>query len=221
MTSRHFKQFRILLILILWSAILPAQEEIRVRDVLPYMTGDSLKCSYRISDLIQGAVRQTLVSGLPVLIEEQCRLVDEKQHNTSTVINKFRITYDIWEDVIHLDGAFFSKTFPSPDSLNKWWAPRRDIFLTATSSLPNASRAYIFIRLRVILLSRSQSERLKDWILNSQETEENLPTQDRDTGFTLNLNRLLSLFFRKDDITKEITINGKSEWFYPNTLPRR
>ncbi len=219
MTSEHVKHYGVLFILILANTVLLAQEALRIREVLPYVEGDSLKCSYRVSELIQGAVRQTLLSGLPVLIEEQCRLMDDKQHNTTTVINKFRITYDIWEDLIHLEGVSFSKTFTSLDSLNKWWAPRRNIFLIATGYPGNASRAYLFIRLRIILLSRTQSQRLKDWILNTQETEENLPTQDRDTGFTLNLNRLLSLFFRKDDISKEITIHGQSEWFYPNKLP--
>lgn len=205
----------------MWATTILAQETILIRDIQPYIQNDSLKCRYRVPALFSGAVEQTLLSGLPVLIEEHYQYFNRDDQPLAAAIQKYSIRYDIWEDIFILEGANIQRTFPSIDSLTVWWNPRQDVFVTAAPQTASSVASYIRIDLRIILLGRSQSEQLKDWILNSQETEERLPTQDRNTGFTLNLNRLLSWFFRKDDISKEFLITGQSPIFDPAAIPRQ
>ncbi|MCB0293068.1 MAG: hypothetical protein KDH97_22635, partial [Calditrichaeota bacterium] len=69
------------------------------------------------------------------------------------------------------------------------------------------------LHLKVILLSRTQGDKLKEWLLGANETEENLPSQERDTGFKLNLNRLVSLFFNKSEVRASYEGRQKSPAF--------
>lgn len=192
------------------QSLLLAQEVPEISDIQVYQVHDSVKCSFRIPDLFSGDVEETLLSGLPVLIEERYLYQGEQNKTINTRIHKFRITYDIWEDLFTLEQASGFHQFPDLDSLTRWWNPREEVFLSSVSRLENVGEAFLTIRVRIVLLSRAEGEKLKDWIFHSQETEESLPTQNRDTGFTLNLNRLLSIFFRKEDVAREIIVQGMS-----------
>jgi len=197
-------------ILFIGISRLAAQQDLTLQDIQPFRDGDTLKCSFASPDLFDGRVGKALLSGLPVLVELHSQVL---QSGTSPrKMERYRLSYDIWEDVFRMESKRLNKSFNSFEDLQKWWNPRPDIHIVETEELREGNIS-LKLRMRVVLLSRSQGEKLREWILNPAEVEDNSPSYRRDTGFTLNLNRLVSFFFNKDDISETFEVTLQSSEF--------
>ncbi len=191
-----------------------------IRNIHAEIRDDSVVCSFAAPQLFSGKIKQTLLSGLPVLIERRAQLVKEAGDNSVFPVEKYRLTYDIWEDQYRVEGASKTTVFSSLTALEDWWNPRKNVPLTPVSQLNNGDVYKIDIFLRIILLTRSQGEKLKNWILNPQETEENFPSLERDAGFKLNLNQLVSFFFSKSDVIESFEARRVSDSFTIDELQK-
>ncbi len=176
-------------------------------------------CQFSVPHLISGSIEQTLLSGLPVLIELQPILISNNRRQLTASKIKYRLSYDIWEDLYAVASARKTSQYPSLSSINDLWNPYPNLTLYSLEKLQERGSLEILLKLRIILLTRTQSQKIKDWIFNSEETEENMPAMDRDAGFKLNLNRLVSLFLNKEDIAENYTIQRKTTKFNLNNLP--
>lgn len=210
--SRCYRKYCLIALLLLAGGIL-AQNSPEIRDVRPFVRGDSLLCSFACPGLFRGSIKQTLLSGLPVLIELQPHLVGDNSTEGNLPNEKYQLSYDIWEDQFTMQSANRKYTFSSLDTLQAWWNPFSELSLLPFSKLERTSEFRLEINLRVILLTRSQSRKMKNWVLNAAETEENIPSMNRDTGFTLNLNQVVALFLNKSDAAESIEVRGESTPF--------
>jgi len=174
---------------------------------------DTLAYRFNCANLFSGNVRKTLFSGLPVLIELNARLLDENDRLVSLTINKYRLTYDIWEDRYLQENPGRNRSFTSLKALEKWWNPRDSLIIAPVKTIADAQNLAIELKMRIILLTRTQGQKLKDWVFSTNETEENLPGGNRDTGFKLDLNRLVSLFFRRSDVIEQFETKKNSDRF--------
>jgi hypothetical protein len=206
-------------LLLLFDGGMLAQNSPEIRNVRLFIRGDSLLCSVACPGLFSGSIKQTLLSGLPVLIELQPRIVGGNSAGSSIPNEKYQLSYDIWEDQFTMQSAGGKHTFSSLDALQAWWNPFAELALLPLGKLEKTSELRFEINLRIILLTRSQSKKMKNWILNAAETEENIPSMNRDTGFTLNLNQVVSLFLNKSDAGESFEIRGESTPFQIEDLP--
>lgn len=209
-----------MLILLLIVSRAPGQDSPEIRDIRPFLRGDSLLCSFSAPDLFEGTIKQTLLSGLPVLLELQFRINGGRVLNASPPPLKYRVSYDIWEDRFLMESPGNQYLFPDIESLRRRWNPA-EAGLAPLENPGIDEELIIECRLQIILLTRSQSQKMKDWVLNSAETEEDIPSMDRDTGFKLNLNQVVSLFLDKSDINESFEARGESEVFKIEDLPRK
>ena len=170
-------------------------------------------CGFTVPGLFDGAIGETLLSGLPVLIELSVSLDGGNGATQALPLRKYRLSYDIWEDQFLLESARRQRRFASLDALKQWWNPRDSLALLPLRRLDGDKTWKVQLHLKVILLSRTQGDKLKEWLLGANETEENLPSQERDTGFKLNLNRLVSLFFNKSEVRASYEGRQKSPAF--------
>jgi hypothetical protein len=214
-------------LLLLFAGRMFAQNSPEIRDVRPFIRADSLMCSFASPDLFSGSIRQTLLSGLPVLIELLPRLQGDNSVKGGLPNGKYQLSYDIWEDQFIIQSAGGKYTFSSLDALQKWWNPFAELALLPLNKLKKAAEFRLEINLRVILLTPSQSRKMKNWVLNAAETEENIPSMNRDTGFKLNLsfklnlNQVVSLFLNKSDTGESFEVRGESAPFKIEELPHK
>lgn len=199
---------------------LGAQDSLAVRDLRLFVQNDSLKCGFACPDLFSGSIEQTLLSGLPVLIEWQSRLSSQENPTVSLSSHKYRLTYDIWEERFTLENSGRRQFFASLKALQSWWNPREGLALVPLAALKNTPVLRLELSLSVILLTRAQGEKMKNWIFNTSETEENIPSMERDTGFRLNLNQVVSLFLGKPESGRRFEGRGASGEFTVKALPR-
>ncbi len=196
--------------LLIGMSPLAAQQDLTIQDIQPFRDGDTLKCSFASPDLFDGRVGKALLSGLPVLVELHSQIL--QSGSSPRKMERYRLSYDIWEDVFRMESKGFNTSFKSFEELQNWWNPRPEVHISELGTLGDEDIS-LKLRMRVVLLSRSQGEKLREWILNPAEVEDNSPSYRRDTGFTLNLNRLVSFFFNKDDISETFEVTSQSGQF--------
>lgn len=199
---------------LLLGGLANGQEPLQIPEVAPRLENDTLHCRFACPNLFTGNIRQTLLSGLPVLIELGTGLKTENGARLVQRLDKYRLTYDIWEDQFLQESATTMDHFTTLDALSRWWNPRENLPVAPLKALPAGTRLVLTVDLRVILLTRTQGQQLKDWIINTNETEEELPTASRDTGFKLDLMRLFSLLFSRSDVIEQFEARQSSEKFF-------
>jgi hypothetical protein len=207
------KYLLILIIFFLLPSLINAQDY-QISYVLPHLSKDTLKVDLSIKGLFEDKIRKTLLSGLPLILKLDFELVDSEQDIQFTKQVQGQISYDIWEEYFTLRG--FNKVeqrFQQISRLENWFGDWRGIKIMTTEKLLDKENYLIKVNSSVILLGRKQSDELDWWLQNSDQTEENLPTQDRTTGFKLNLNRLVKMFFSGEKSPEEYRAFGNSNVF--------
>jgi hypothetical protein len=62
-------------------------------------------------------------------------------------------------------------------------------------------------------LGTQESQQLKWWIENSDQTEEELASRERSTGFKLNINQLVQMFFSREETEETYMVKKTSDYF--------
>lgn len=209
----------VLALLAVLSVPLGAQAPLSIDAVQPLARGDSLTAQLSVSGLIVGELEETLLSGLPILIDLRLTLLDDDAV-LEEARYRYRLRYDIWEDGYYIDRAEGGIRLDSLAALRERWRVHGPLPVAALAALNGRSSLAIAARLEAVLVTRGQKDRLRDWIFDDHDVDEDRPGRDRSTGFALNLNRVVSLFFGSDGAPRRFVAEGRSAPFDPAVLPR-
>lgn len=186
----------------------------RINNVLPYLKNDFIKIDLSVQNLFEGEIRKTLLTGIPIMIEFQFQLKDEDQTLVTSYSRNCKIAYDVWEEYFQLLCLEENeKKFQKINEVVMWFSQIEGINLASVEMLSLDKKYNVQVRALVTLMSGKQSEQIKWWIQNSEQTEEDKTSQERSTGFRLNLNKLVQLFFTRDEKLKQYVISGNSGVF--------
>ncbi len=206
-------RFIVLFLFFLQTTFLVGQDY-RINNVLPYLKNDSIKIDLSVQNLFEGEIRKTLLTGIPIMIEFQFQLKAEDQTLVTSYSRICKITYDVWEEYFRLLCLEENeKNFQKIEEVVMWFNQIEGINLASVEILSLDKKYSIQVRSLVTLMSRKQSEQIKWWIQNSEQTEEDKASQERSTGFRLNLNKLVQLFFTRDEKPKQYVVSGNSGVF--------
>lgn len=189
---------RMLLTILLGISAVCGQDSLQISQTQLEIRSDTLRGSWAVSGLVSGDIRQTLLSGLPILIEVNPQLLRDPQAAVSPRPLRYRCYYDIWEDLYVIESADQVYQLNTMDEFIDWWQKPPAFSFFAISDIRQEIRLRLRLQVNVTLLTRKQDRQLRSWVLNSSQNEEQLPSSERDTGFTLNLNAVLSIFIDKD-----------------------
>jgi len=188
---------------------LPGQEKesIRVEQITPQLSNGHLTVSAVFQNLFSNKIVGTIQSGLPAIIQIEIKLLEKGGKQVARHQMARTISYNIWEEryVIHEDTAVIFTDFEKAKEFSSRLA---NVALVARRQLKDHASYTLQIRVGIIPISASQSEKVTDWLLDPNQTEERLASEERASGFKLNLNNLISFF-----------VGGKkksqynSEWF--------
>lgn len=216
-------------LIIFWSLcfwlVIPRHSEaadFRISAAHPFLKNDSLLVSVSFENPFRDDVRKSLLAGLPLLFDCTTALQDEGGKTIAQKSRGGQIQYDVWEENFRITG-FKRKplVFEDLTKLTNWF--RR--FLIFNFGVPakyytgQNFRAQIDSRLTI--LTRKQNRQLSDWLRNSNQTEEDLPSQERTTGFKLNLNRIIQMFISRDKKNEEYRASVLTPVFQISELERR
>jgi hypothetical protein len=197
---------RLIEIRLLWAGllllyILPGYpQNYRISTVLPYLHDDSLKVAISLENFPEGKIRKTLLAGIPLNLGLTLTLLNSTRQPID--IRKFngKILYDVWEEHFQIKGLGKNNPgFNSLEQLEKWFADLSGLTLVRASRINDDNLYQVKADMNVILLGKKQGQELSSWLRKSNQTEEDIATEERSTGFRLNLNQLIQLFFSGED----------------------
>jgi len=183
------------------------KESIRIEQITPQLSDGHLTVSAVFQNLFSNKIVGTIQSGLPAIIQIEIQLLEKGGKQVARQQTARTISYNIWEEryVIHEDTAVVFTDF---EKAKEFSSRLENAAVVARNKLKDEVTYYLQIQVGIIPISASQSEKVTDWLLDPNQTEERLASEERASGFKLNLNNLISFF-----------VGGKkksqynSEWF--------
>jgi hypothetical protein len=186
----------------------------QVEQVLPYLSDDSLKADIVVSDLLEDQILKTLLSGLPLQIEIDLMLRSQAQNDLVSKRYFSRLSYDVWEEKFWvMDFRGNIQEFDDLDNVKRWARNLSQLSILSRETLEENQLYQVDVTLTVVLSGEKQEEQLKWWLGNSNPTEEDIASEERSTGFRLNLNQLVRMIFSSDEEPQKYSANGISEKF--------
>lgn len=182
--------------------------EIRVEQIIPSIRDRTLAVSAEFRNLFSKKITGTIQSGLPSIIQIEIRLQDGKGKSVLRKRLTRTVSYDIWEErytVLAEDSAYVFTDFEAAKEAsqrldNEALPPLRGV---------NDNQRYVVqIRVGIVPISTRQAEKVTDWLLDPNQTEEAIASENRASGFQLNLNKLVSFF-----VSSKKKSSYASEWF--------
>lgn len=174
-----------------------------IRNLEIFITDNALNtiCHFK-SGFIDEDMRQTLSSGMTSTFNFQINLKYENGNIIRNQMVEVAIRYDIWEkqylifynNQIHQFSVY--QTFESflCDSL---------IFdLGSVNAIDNKKSLRLIIFFSPEKISPAQKEKLNYWLTSDAETEESAPGMEQESGFSIDLSKLFSVFLSDKPKTK-------------------
>ena len=220
--SRFAKYIFFCIMVGLWAPMVSFPRSYNLTHIRTYRMNDSLMVEFSCQNLIENEIRKSLLAGLPLIVHLTFHLLDEGKQEVLAKQAVYRVSYDVWEEFFSVQNEKGdSRQFQLLKNLQDWFGKINGIALAPLSRLNPEQEYRIKIDSRVLVLTRQQSQQLKWWMQSGDQLEEDLPSQERSTGFKLNLNRVVQLFIYREENQKEYTTKAFSAPFRLKELPEK
>ena len=189
-------------------------QDFQINQVSAYLLDDSLQIDITITDLLVNQIRKTLLSGLPINMGVELILSDQNQKEI--VKNQYagNLNYDVWEERFRIIDFWGNEIeFELLEGVNKWVENLGAFALLPKNKLYSGTSYQVLAKLEVLLTTRKQNQQLKWWLGKSDPTEEEIASEERSTGFKLNLNQLVQMFFSSNEGPDKYSVTRMSNVF--------
>ena len=141
-------------------------------------------------------------------------LLDQEQQEVSQRRFNCKVTYDVWEEHFWLQDYHQNTIdFNVLEDLQTWSKTVNNLGLVSQNFLLPQNRYIINVEMRILVLGAQENQQLKWWIENSDQTEEDVASRERSTGFRLNLNQLVQMFFSQEKSDETFVMTHSSGYF--------
>ena len=178
-------------------------------DIEPVWVDERLVVSAQCRNLFSRKSVSTLQSGLPAVVQIDIGLLEAERAKTlfSGEEGNFRtvrtvrvvrsITYNIWDERYAIregdDTAIFSDFATAEREVGRLG----EEWLAEAAQLEAESIYGVRIRAQIIPISAEQGDKIADWLRNPHKMGEELADDSGESGFQLNVSRLISSFWDK------------------------
>ncbi|TDI80376.1 MAG: DUF4390 domain-containing protein [Caldithrix sp.] len=200
-------------ILILISVTFPllafaqAGGEILVERITPGLSGDSLVVSADFKNLFSRKIVGTIQSGLPSIVEIQIKLFEGTKQIVRKPISR-SIEFDVWEERYRVRSPDTTQVYFEFEQVKQAANRLMNVFLISKALLAATKNYTIQIRVGIIPISAHQANKVSYWLENPNQSEEAIASDNRSSGFSLNINKLVSFF-----VNKKKGSQFSSKWF--------
>ncbi len=181
---------------LLLHSVLFAQNkaEMQVVNIAPFLKDNFLTVSATFNNLFSQRIIGTIQSGLPSIIQIDVGIQSANKKNIFRKRIVRRISYNVWEEkyaITFRDSIFISTDL---DTIKKKSEQLDGLSIVALSDLNPNENYSIRMRVGIIPISTKQTEKVADWLLAPNQTEEDMAAENRSSGFELNISKLVSFF---------------------------
>ncbi len=212
---KFVKEFFLFLILAGLPSLAVAQTggEIRVERITPKLSGDSLLVSADFKNLFSRKIVGTIQSGLPSIVEIQIKLLEGSKQIVSKPISR-SIEFDVWEERYLVRSPDTTIVYLEFEQVKQVTNRLLNAVLISKGLLTATKNYTIQMRVGIVPISARQANKVSYWLENPNQSEEAVASDNRASGFSLNINKLVSFF-----VSNKKSSQFSSKWF--STRPFR
>ena len=203
------ESFIFILISVTFPSLVFAQAggEIRVERITPGLSGDSLVVSADFKNLFSKKIVGTIQSGLPSIVEIQIKLLEGTRQIVRKPISR-SIEFDVWEERYLVRSPDTTQVYLEFEQVKRASNRLLNAFLISRALLAAAKNYTIQIRVGIVPISAHQANKVSYWLENPNQSEEAIASDNRSSGFSLNINKLVSFF-----VSNKKGSQFSSKWF--------
>lgn len=195
-----------------------AVAQFRITRIEPQRCGEQLCATVWMQDALTLKIEETIRSGLPAIIEFRILLFNRQHKTLHKSMVSCKIQCDIWKEEYRVESNGHRRLFHAFDSLKSHFQTLRDLPVAALSTLPAEASCQIGIQAEVMPISASQSDKVREWLVNADDEEQFYSNASRNEGFKLSLSNLVSSLFSREKKRELQTGWFYSEFFSPHGL---
>lgn len=203
-------------LLVAVAASARAADEPALQGVTPVRVDDTLAADVRTEHLPGARLESSLASGLPSAIELHLEAYDRKNKRVAEDDLFWRITWDLWDEMLHVEGPGEDRRFPDLASLRTFLTDLRDLPVASWGSIdPNAEHR-LRARCRLHPVAPRETERLSQWV-SGEEPARRGDTDSREVS--VGLGEVIRFFYKGAARDADELDERFSAWFVPAALP--
>lgn len=171
-----------------------AQEK-SIKNLDIYITDSNLKinCHFR-QNFIDENMRQSLSSGMSNTFNFQINLKYDKGSTIRNRLTEVVIRYDIWEKQYLLFYADQIHQFSTYHKFETFLYDSLSFDMGSIKGIDYKKPLSVLIFFSPEKISKSQKEKLNYWLTGNTDTKESAPGLEQESGFSIDLSKLFSLF---------------------------
>lgn len=178
-------------------------QESKIRSIDMQVTDQILYVRTHLINLFDDNLKNAIASGMSRGFTLELQLLDKDQNRINNTIEHFIFKYDVWERIYILSRSNDEKQFNSFENFALFVSDSMQFVLGTITNINNDKSLQLMILFSQLALSELQNKKLKYWLSREAETSESQAGAEPDQSFSINLSKMLSLFFSKrssDDV---------------------
>jgi len=182
--------------------------DIVVERIAPRLADGQIVLSAQFRNLFSKRIVGTIQSGLPSIIQIEIKLSDSANRSLVRKRISRKLSYDIWEEKYTLTNPDTSLTFKDFEAVKSGSSRIDSLTLLKREALRDGQAYRVQMRVGIVPITQRQAEKVTDWLRDPNQTDEYVPSDERSSGFQLNLNKLVSFF-----VSSHKPSGFESRWF--------
>jgi hypothetical protein len=166
--------------------------EIKVRKVEPVLRDGKLYVNIRIDNLFTRKVIGTIQSGLPSAVLVEIQLLEKGRRKVAQKQIVQSISYNIWEERYTIVSDSTSEKLRDFDRALERGSAVENAFIVDARFLQPETTYILKVQVEISPISSLQTQKLSDWLQESDETQSEIVSGERSSGFKFNLSKLVS-----------------------------
>lgn len=162
-----------------------------------FVNGNLLAKCHFVNGFIDNDIKQTLSSGLTSNLNFHLKLQKNKEKVLRSKVEEVLIRYDIWEKkylVFEPDGV---KQFSDYTKFESFLYDSITINFGSVRGTPQEDLLQVVLLFSPEKISSAQKKKLNYWLTSESDTEESNPALESESGFSVDLSKLFSIFLSK------------------------
>ena len=165
--------------------------------IFPVVENNQLTARFHLPDIPDDKMRETLASGMSTRLMFEIRLVSQNNKRETSRLRRLQMRFDVWEKKYELWFGTMNRSFTDRNSFENFV---RDSLICELGVITDPQTSW-----RVLAfygperLASGQKDRVSSWLNNEGRTEESQPGAEQESGFSISLSGLITMFIKDEE----------------------
>jgi len=199
MSARFIRIYgnHLVIIFVLLAGMVHAQEK-QIKNIDLFVENSILMTRIHLLNFFDDDTKESIASGLSRRFSVKFELVGPGKKSYVDRVEILSLKYDIWERIYILNAAGEEKHFDDFERFVDFFSDSTVFHLGRISWINQSEQLQLYIIFSQQEISERRRTELKSWISRDAETAESPPGLETNQSFSINISKLLSLFFSRE-----------------------